>query len=61
MEYLIKLKFNLFRWLCWPIDLAALFILVYSGINFWSACLLIFTPALFNYLDGLYRGYKYGK
>jgi len=47
---------NIWRWLCWPVDIAALIILQGLGLKLWQAILIIFVPVFVNYMDGLWRG-----
>lgn len=47
---------NIWRWLCWPINIIAILILGNIGLAWWQASLIIFVTAFFNYMDGLWRG-----
>jgi len=47
---------NIWRWLCWPVDIIAIIILQEMGLTSWQAVLIILAPAFFNYMDGLWRG-----
>ncbi len=47
---------NIYKWLCWPIDIAAMIILREIGLTWWEAALIILVPTFFNYMDGLHRG-----
>ena len=47
---------NIWRWLCWPVDIIAMIILQEIGLTWWQAALIVLVPAFFNYMDGLWRG-----
>ncbi len=47
---------NIWRWLCWPIDIIAIIILQEIGLTWWLAALIVLVPAFLNYMDGLWRG-----
>ena len=54
-------KINWWRWLCIPITIVSIALLINKGFTWWQAVLIIFCPAFANYLDGLYRGKKMQK
>jgi len=49
-------KINWWRWLCFPIDIAAMVYLMSKGFSWWLSSIIVLIPALVNYFDGLYRG-----
>jgi len=46
---------NIWRWLCWPINMAAIIILIGIGLKWWQASLIVLVLAFVNYMDGLCR------